>query len=89
MADGYTSRANINPDCIKALKRWNKEDGKKVAEAIREGDVKKAIYHMHNAKNRNRDIRELSCEHDKLIYGRTGEAVFVYDNKDGKCYGLE
>lgn len=55
-AQGYTIMANVNADCIKALKRWNKEDGKAVAEAIKSGDVKKAIYHTHNAKNHNREL---------------------------------
>lgn len=73
-AQGYTMRANVNADCIRAFKRWNKEDGKAVAEAIKSGDVKKAIYHMSNAKSRNRQIREISAHHDKLIFlnGKTG-----------------
>lgn len=89
MADGYTMKANVNPDCIKALKRWNKDDGKAIAEAIRKGDVKKAIYHLGNAKARNRQIRELSAKHDKIIYNKFGASVFVYDNTDRKCYELE
>jgi hypothetical protein len=87
-AAGYTMRANINPDCMKSLKRWNKKDGKAVAEAIRSGDVKKAIYHISNEKSRNRQIREISAHHDKIIY-LNGESwgVFVADTR--KCYPFE
>ncbi len=87
-AEGYTTRANINPDYIRYLKRWNKEDGKAVAEAIRSGDVKKAIYHMSNAKNRNRNIREASVHHDKIIY-LNGESWGCFDADTRKCYQFE
>lgn len=39
-AAGYKTSANINPNCIRALKRWNKEDGRAITEAIKTGDVK-------------------------------------------------
>ncbi len=87
-AAGYTMRANINPDCVRALKRWNKEDGKAVAEAIKNGDLKKAIYHMSNAKNRNRQIREISAHHDKIIYLH-GESCGVFEVDTRKCYQFE
>ena len=87
-AQGYTMRANVNADCIRALKRWNKEDGKAVAEAINSGDVKKAIYHMHNAKSRNRQIREISAHHDKLIF-LNGEDWWIFEADTRKCYELE
>ncbi len=82
---GYTMRANINPDCMRALKRWNKEDGKAVAEAIKSGDVKKAIYHMSNAKSRNQEIRIISAHHDKIVY-LNGEAWGVFEADTRKCY---
>lgn len=87
-AQGYTMRANINADCIKALKRWNKADGKAVAEAIRSGDVKKAIYHMSNAKSRNQEIRKISAHHDKIVY-LNGERWGVFEADTRKCYQFE
>ncbi len=87
-AQGYTMRANVNADCIRALKRWNKEDGKAVAEAVKSGDVKKAIYHMSNAKSRNRQIREISAHHDKIVY-LNGESWGVFEADTRKCYQFE
>lgn len=85
-ATGYTMRANINPDCMRALKRWNKEDGKAVAEAIR--SVKKAIYRMNNAKSRNQEIRKISAHHDKIVY-LNGESWGVFEADTRKCYEFE
>ena len=73
---GYTMRSNINPDCVKALKRWNKESGREIAKAIRAGDCK-AI------------IREMSEYHDKIVYDATGAEVFWWDYKEQKMYELE
>ena len=87
-ASGYTMRANITPNCMKALKRWNKEDGKAIAEAIRSGDVKKAIYHMSNAKKRNQEIRKISANHDKIVY-LNGESWGVFEADTRKCYQFE
>ena len=84
-AQGYTMSANVNPDYIRALKRLNKEAGKAVAEAIKSGDVKKAIYHMSNAKGRNRQIREISAHHDKLIF-RDGKDWGIFEADTRKCY---
>lgn len=86
-AEGYTMRANINPDCIKTIMRWNKKDGRAVAKAIRDGDVKKAIYHMDNAKLRNRILREISAKHDKIIY-LNGEEWGIFEADTRKCYAF-
>lgn len=86
--EGYTMRANVNPDLIKALKRWNKEDGKAIAEAIQSGNVKKAIYYMQNAKNRNLEIRQISEHHNKIIY-LNGKEWGSFDYIERKCYKFE
>ena len=87
--EGYTMSSNINPDCIKALKRWNKESGKKIAKAIQIGDCKAVISEMSNAKSRNRQVREISEHHDKVIYDATGKAVYWWDHEEQKTYQLE
>ena len=87
-AQGYTMRANINADCIRALKRWNKEDGKAVAEAVKSGDVNKAIYQMSNAKSLNRQIREISAHQKKLIF-LNGEDWGIFEADTRKCYEWE
>jgi len=84
----FIMRANINSDCIRALKRWNKESGKKIAEAINAGNVKAAIDEYSNAKARNRQVRELSAEHDKIIYDEKGESIAIWDNSTNKCFKL-
>jgi hypothetical protein len=89
LAKGWTSRSNINPDCIKALKQWNKESGKRIAEAIKQKDCKAIIYEMHNAKSRNADIRQLSEFHDKIIYDAEGKSIYWWDYKEQKTYKLE
>lgn len=89
LAKGWISRSNINPDCVKALKRWNKESGKKIAEAIKNKDCKTIIKEMSNAKSRNRQIRELSQFHDKIIYDVEGKAIYWWDYKERKTYQLE
>lgn len=87
--EGYTMRSNINPDCVRALKQWNKESGKKISAAIKTGDCKAIIREMSNAKSRNADIREISEHHDKIIYDTTGKAVYWWDYKEQKVYQLE
>ena len=86
---GYTMRSNINPDCVKALKRWNKESGREIAKAIRAGDCKAIIREMSESKSRNRQIREISEYHDKIVYDATGAEVFWWDYKEQKMYELE
>ena len=86
---GWTSRSIINPDCVKALKRWNKESGKRIAEAIRNKDCKAIIEEMSNAKARNRQIREISQFHDKIIYDAEGKSIYWWNCKEKKTYQLE
>jgi hypothetical protein len=89
LAKGWTSRSNINPDCVKAIKRWNKESGKKIAEAINNVDCKAIIREMSNASGRNEEIRKLSQFHDKIIYDAEGKAIYWWDYKERKVYQLE
>lgn len=86
---GYTMRSNVNPDLILALKRWNQDDAAAIRDAIKRHDCKTVIYHMENAKRRNSKIRELSENHDKLIYDASGEPVFFWNCKEKRVYGLE
>lgn len=66
---GFTMRANLNADCIKALKRWNKEDAKKISEAIKTGNVKNAINHKVEMQENHDSYRncteELMYEYDR------------------------
>ena len=82
---GFTMRANLNADCIKALKRWNKEDAKKISEAIKTGNVKNAINHLENAKNRNTTIRKITSDHTKIIY-LNGKMWGVFEVGTRKCF---
>lgn len=86
---GFMMRSNINPDCVRGLKRWNKESGERISGAIKAGDCKTVIREMSNAKSRNSQIREISEHHDKVIYDASGKAVFWYDSKEHKVYQLE
>lgn len=85
---GFTMRANVNADYIRALKRWNKKDGKAIAEAITNHDVKKAIEHMQNANGRNQAIRDISAHHDKLVY-LNGENWGIWEADTRKFYEWE
>ena len=89
LAKGWISCSNINSDCVKALKLWNKESGKKIAEAINNGDCKTIIREMSNASRRNGEIRKLSQFHDKVIYDAEGKAIYWLDCKSRKAYELE
>lgn len=86
---GYTMRSVINPDAIRAFKRWNKESAAIIRDAIRRGDYKTVIREVQNAKWRNRTIREYSEQHDKIVYDAVGNAIFWWDCKEQKMYGLE
>lgn len=86
---GWSSRSSINPDCIKVLKRWNKESGKRIAEAIKHGDYKAIISEMSNASGRNEEIRKLSQFHHKIIYDAEGKAIYYWNYKERKTYQLE
>lgn len=86
---GYTMRSNISHDCVKALKHWNKESGRAIAKTIRTGDCKTIINQMSNAKSRNRQVREISEYHDKIVYDAAGNSVMWWDYKEQKMYGLE
>lgn len=86
---GYTMRSNINPDAIRAFKRWNKESAAIIRDAIRRGDCKTVIHEMQNAEWRNRAIRKYSERHDKVVYDAAGNAVFWWDCKERKMYELE
>ena len=72
-ASGYTMRANINPNCMKALKRWNKEDGFTI---------------WATQKKRNQEIRKISANHDKIVY-LNGESWGVFEADTRKCYQFE
>lgn len=87
-AKGYTMRANINPEAIRALKRWNRNSGEIIRRAMRRGDCKKVIAEMQNAKWRNREIRELAERHDKIVYDAAGKAIFWWDHAKKKMYEL-
>lgn len=84
----YTMRANLNADCVKDLKAWNKADGKAVAEAIRTGDMQKAAYHIHCARLRSQEIRSICTSHDKIIYNASGTCIAVYDGNTGTCFDI-
>ena len=86
---GYTMRSAINPDAIRSFKRWNRESAAIIRDAIRRGDCKTVIREMQNAKWRNRTIREYSEQHDKIVYDAVGNAIFWWDCKERKMYGLE
>jgi len=88
-ANGWTVRANINSDCIISLKRWNKNSAKEIAKLIKLGDCKGVISELKNAKNRNRQIRELSEFHDKIIYDKQGVSICYWGYKEQKTYKLE
>lgn len=85
---GFTTRANINSALVKSLKRWNKQDGKAIAQAIKNGDTKKATYHMSNAKDRNKMLRELSERHDKLVFLNC-KLWGIWEADTRKCYKFE
>lgn len=84
----YTMRANLNADCVKALKDWNKADGKAVAEAIRTGNMQKAAYHIHCARLRSQEIRLIYASHDKIICNASGTCIAVYDGNTGVCFDI-
>lgn len=86
---GYTMRANINPDCVRALKRWNKDSASAIRAAIRLKDCKAVIRELKNAKHRNRKIREMSEHHDKIVYDASGNMIFIWDHKEQKMYAIE
>ncbi len=85
---GYTMRANINPDCVRALKRWNKGSAAIIRDAIHRKDCKAVIRELENAKARNRQIRELSEHHDKIVYDASGRAIFLWDHKEQQMYSF-
>ncbi len=85
---GYTMRANISPNLIRMLKRWNQDSAAIIRAAIKRGDCKKVISEMQNAKNRNRKIRELSEHHNKLVRDASGKIIFLWDYQEKKMYGI-
>lgn len=89
LVKGWTSCSNINPGCIKSMKQWNKDSGKKIAEAIKHGNCKAIIREMSNASRRNEEIRNLTQFHDKIIYDAEGKAIYWWDYKEQKTYQLE
>lgn len=86
---GYTMRANVNADCIRALKRWNKDSAAAIRDAIRRNDCKAVIRELENARHRNRQIREISEHHDKIVYDASGKMIFMWDCKEQKMYRIE
>ena len=86
---GYTMRANINHKLIPALKRANQDDAAAIRDAIKRQDCKAVIYHMENAKLRNRKIRELSENHNKLVFDASGNIIRLSDHKEKCFYNLE
>mgnify|MGYP000008014421 CR=1 FL=1 len=86
---GYTMRANISADCIRALKRWNKDSAVAICNAIRRNDCKAVIRELENAKHRNRKIRELSEHHDKIVYDASGKVIYMWDHKEKCMYRIE
>lgn len=88
-AKHYTMRSNINPDLIKAIRRWNKESAKIINAAIKRGDCKAVLAEMKNTAGRNAEIRKLAERHDKIIYNRYGEAIFWWDEAEKAIYELE
>lgn len=89
-AKHYTMRSSINPDLIKAIKRWNKESAKIIAAAIKRGDCKAVLAEMKNTQGRNEMIRKCSSsDNDKIVYNCYGEAIFWWDAKEKAIYKLE
>lgn len=88
-AQGYTMRATINPDFITSVRRWNKESGQRIAEAIKRGDCKAVLAEMKNTRGRHDAVRDASTHHDKIIYDAAGVASYWWDHKDRKVYELE
>ena len=86
---GYTMRSNINPDAIRAFKRWNKNSAAIIRDEMRRGDCKTIISEMQNAEWRNREIREIAEHHDKIVYDAAGNSVMWWDYKEQKMYELE
>lgn len=86
---GWTSRSNINPDYIKALKRCNKESAKRIAEAINNRDCKAVLQEMRNTSGINAEIRKISECHDKIIYDAEGKPIYWWNCKEQKTYQLE
>lgn len=86
---GYTTRADVNVDLIRALKRLNKESAIIINWAIKSGDVKTAIKEMQDAKNRNREISEMSSRHDKIVFDSDGNSILLYERNESVVYLLE
>ena len=88
--EGYTTRANINADCIHSMRRWKKDYGKRIADCLRRGDAKNAVKYMSWASGMNRSIRAMSENHDKLIYDRNGELYGIFTwTTDNSTYTFE
>lgn len=85
---GYTMRANINSDLIQSLKKWGKDSARIINIALKNEDGKAIIKEMQNASWRNRRIRELSENHDKLVYDASGIAIAWWDHKEQKMYDV-
>ena len=76
---GFTMHANLNADCIKALKRWNKEDAKKISEAIKTGNVKNAATPVGILyRRRGKKKVEMQENHDSYR-NCTEELMYEYD----------
>lgn len=88
-AMGYTVKANIYPDVIKELKRWNKNSAVIINQAIKSGDVKTAIKEMQKAGGVNGHIRELSAKHDKTVFDQHGNRIMIYDWEEDVVYNLD
>lgn len=86
---GWTVRSNVNEKLIPEIKRWNKESAKIINQCIKTGDVKGAIKEMQNAAGRNREIREVSQHHDKIIYDANGTVIYWWEEGSDRFEEVE
>lgn len=86
---GWTVQPNANARYIIEVRQRNKEVAKDVNRCIKAGDVKGAIKLMQEVAGSNARIRELSYNHEKIIFDSNGVEIYFWFNNTGRFEKVE
>lgn len=78
----WQMRSNLNPDCVRAVKQWRKENGKAVARAIQSNDAKKAVKLMEDGRAYREMWKEIINNRNYIIYAPNGDMYSVIAKED-------
>ena len=87
--DMYTMNTNLNPDYVRAVRDNLKYYGTRIARAIRRGNAEMAVSLTVEAGSLKRSLLRNIDTADKIVYDRSGDAVYFWSTKEQTLYTLD